>query len=382
MAFERTKNPEYKAGCEVNLTKISDALGQYREKYHRLPDGLSDLVPEFIHNRDVLVCPYVRKTGQLSEWRKKLNPQPGQDRLTYYYYEFCLKKLPKAPSTDLGKTFRDYKVAQSNLLGGVVPIVRCLAHSPLLNLSYDGLIFENLEAMAKDDMDYWEENFAHLYPHDLLQPLPIFGQARVNPRDRVQQNVAVSPMGGSRILDLSRYYNLVLHDFPPEDGPTNNLSALPKGLREWDGITFDVHGLIHLTRDSRNLPFPIGVDGITVTQRCSRIHLLHGFVFSDPPPREVAHIAIQFSGAQELSVALSHKEDRHGPNRGPASGVAGRSDTLVWKAPLEFKDVKTRTVCLYHTSIANPHPTMEITSLGFRSTMTKAAPFLMAVTLE
>jgi hypothetical protein len=379
---KRTPDPEARAGCEVNLTKIYDALHQYRKKHNQLPDGLSDLVPEFIQNRNVLICPYIRKTGQLSEWRKNLNPQPGQDRSTYYYFEFCLEKYPKVAPANSGKTYRDYKEAQTNLLGEVVPIVRCLAHSPVLNLSYNGLIFGDLDAIDKHDMDYWEENFAHLYPDLLLEPDPVFAALRVDQSFRSQKTAPATSSGGSRILDLSRYFNFVLHDFPPADGPTNNLSALPKGLREWDGITFDVRGVIHLTRGSRNLPFPIGVDDIVVMQQCSRIHLLHGFVFSEPPSGDVARLAIQFSGEQEHSAALSHTGDNFGHGGDPGSRVAGRSDTLVWKTTLEVKHLKTRTVCLYHTSMANPHPEAEITSLSFSSAMTEAAPFLLAVTLE
>lgn len=380
--FKRTTDPEARAGCEVNLTKISDALRQYREKHNRLPDGLSDLVPEFIHNRDVLVCPYVRKTGQVSEWRKRLNPQPGQDRLTYYYYEFCLKPLSGVAPANSGKTYRDYKVAQSNLLGEVVPIVRCLAHSPFLNLPYNGLIFENISAIDNHDMDYWEENFAHLYPHELLQPDPVFGALQVDKASHSPKLVPATRIGASRILDLSRYFNFVLHDFPAAAGTNNNLSALPKGLQEWDGTTFDIRGVIHLTRDSRNLPFPIGVDNIVVAQRCSRIHLLHGFVFAEAPSGDVARLGIQFTGEQEHSVALNHANGKPAHDPIPGTESANRSDSLVWKAVLEFPYVKKRTVCLYHTTIANPHQKAQITSLSFSSAMTEAAPFLMAVTLE
>jgi len=381
-AFKRTTDPEDMAGCEVNLTKISDALRQYREKHHQLPDGLSDLVPEFIHNRDVLVCPYVRKTGQLSVWQKRLKTQPGQDRLTYYYYEFCLAEYPRLASANSGKTYRDYKGAQSSLLGEVVPIVRGLAHSPYLNLSYNGLIFQNLGTTNSHDMDYWEENFAHLYPHELLQPDPAFAALRVNQPTRSKQTTTATPIDGSRILDLSRHFNFVLHESPPADGTNNNLSSLPRGLREWDGVTFDIRGVIHLTRGSRNLPYPIGVDNIVVTQRCSRIHLLYGFVFSEPPSGNLARLAIRFSGRPEHSVALSHTKGNPEDALDPASGSADRSDRLVWKESLEFPYLKTRTVCLYHTSIRNPHPEAQVTSLSFSSAMTEAAPFLMAVTLE
>jgi hypothetical protein len=378
VAFKRTKDPEYRAGCEVNLARISDALRQYREKHNQFPNWLSDLVPEFIHNREVLVCPYVRATGRLFEWRQKLNPQPGQDRLTYYYYEFCLEKYPRVAPTNSGKTYRDYKAAQRKLLGEVVPIVRCLAHSPVLNLACNGLVFEHLGTMDKPDMEYWEENFAHLYPHLLLQPDEAFATLRASQPPHSEKAVPAMLIEGSRILDLSPYFNFILHDYPPAALPTNNLSALPKGLQKWDGVTFDVRGVIHLTRGSRNLPFPSSVGDIVVTQACSKIHLLHGFVFSEPPKGDLSRVAIRFDGGQEHSVVLSHTGRHAMPGRESPS----RTDTLVWQAALEFKDLKVRTVCLYHTSTLNPHPDVPVANLNFSSAMTEAAPFLLAVTLE
>src|SRR5262249_25441348 len=152
------------------------------------------------------------------------------------------------------------------------------------------------------------------------------------------------------MLDLSPYFNFVLHDYPPAGLPTNNLSALPKGLQKWDGVTFDVRGVIHLTRGSRSLPFPSSVGDIVVPQACSKIHLLHGFVFSEPPVGDLSRIAIRFAGGQEHLVALHH----NGSNSVPGRESPLRRDALVWQATLAFKDLKVRTVCLYHTSMLNP----------------------------
>src|SRR5438876_99253 len=68
----RTSDPQLRESCQINLTRIYDALAQYRERHNTLPTWLSDLVPEFISDRDVLVCPYIKKTGRYSEWRNGL----------------------------------------------------------------------------------------------------------------------------------------------------------------------------------------------------------------------------------------------------------------------------------------------------------------------
>src|SRR5262245_29225257 len=82
----RTTDPHYKLDCQRNLTKIYDALRQYSEKHGSIPNWLSDLIPEFLSDPEVLRCPYVVRTGDLSTWRSHLLREPGNDPLTYYHY--------------------------------------------------------------------------------------------------------------------------------------------------------------------------------------------------------------------------------------------------------------------------------------------------------
>ena len=48
-------------------------------------------------------------------------------------------------------TTRDWKKQQMGLVGSEVPIVRCLLHEPVLNLSFGGKIYESPL--------FWEKNF-------------------------------------------------------------------------------------------------------------------------------------------------------------------------------------------------------------------------------
>ena len=364
---KRTTDPEQRQACQRNLTRIFDALGQYVERYNKLPNWLSDLVPEFITDGDVLVCPYILKTGQLSEWRRGLQRGPGNDpRRTYYHYEFCLEKAPHVAPEDSDKTYRDYKQAQRVLLGDAVPIVRCLAHEPVLNLAYNGLIFENIDPV------YWEESFAHIFPHRSLAPRDIFPIVRQigtpSPHDAIANVRQNGTPGAVTLLDLCENFNITLYDFPGKDR-TNNLASLPQGTQRFGGVDFNISGVLHLTRSSRNLPFPREAHGIVVNQRCSRIHVLHGFVSSDPPSPEVARIGVHFADAQNLSEPVSFP-------------VPGSNNGVVWQAALQEPKLKDRTVVVYRSTWDNPEPSRGIATLSFVSAMTEAAPFLLGVTLE
>jgi hypothetical protein len=358
---KRTADPQYRQACQRNLTRIFDALGQYVERYGSLPNWLSDLWPEFISDRKVLVCPYVDDTNQLLEWRKGLQLAPGNDpKRTYYHYEFCLEKAPHVLPEDSDKTYRDYKQAQRVLLGDAVPIVRCLAHEPVLNLAYNGLIFENI------DPDYWEENFAHIYPHLSLAPRDIFPIVRQMGASGPQLSHGAAS-GSATLLDLCEYFNITLRDIRSSD-PTN-LASLPRGAQILGGVDFNISGVLHLTRGSRNLPFPKEAHGIVVNQQCSKLHVLHGFVSSEAPPAEVARITVHFAGAPNVSEPVT-------------APLPGPNSSAVWQVVLQATKLRDRTVVVYRSTWDNPEPSRGIATLSFVSAMTEAAPFLLGVTLE
>jgi hypothetical protein len=358
----RSTDPVERERCQENLTKIFDALGQYVLKYDKLPTWLNDLVPEFI-GADVLICPYVKNTGLQSEWRRGLQQGPRGPN-TYYHYEFCLENAPFVRQEDSPKTYRECKQGQMFLLGGAVPIVRCLAHNPVINLAYSGLLFDNIDPV------YWEESFAHIYPHLLMVPKFLFPALE---HIRASEPLAPPPttVGGFSFLDLSNLFNIVLYDIPLDDFPTNhapnrinNLASLPKGVQQFGGVPFFIRGVLHLARKSENLPFPMEVQGIPVKQRCSRMHILHGFVSSEPVVGDVARIVA--NATNEIS----------------GISLPGRDDAPVWEATISASNLKTRRLVLYRTTWQNPHPENVIATLNFASAMTEAAPFLLAITLE
>ncbi|MGH7971009.1 MAG: hypothetical protein ACREIC_19990, partial [Limisphaerales bacterium] len=73
-----------KQECTRNLKQIYAAIQAYQAKYHDLPNWLSDLVPEFLPDANVLVCPVCRRTGQTEA------PPLADPKLPCsYLYEFC-----------------------------------------------------------------------------------------------------------------------------------------------------------------------------------------------------------------------------------------------------------------------------------------------------
>jgi hypothetical protein len=138
-----------------------------------LPDKLSDLTPEFIHDPKTLICPFVQRTGNLRSWRERVRYVGASDPRTSYGYEFCLEKIHPEVWRGVAKTQREYKQRQlERLKQPVVPIVRCLAHRPILNLAYGGRIYPN----SGTD---WEDSFKYLASPAELIPMRLFSDRSV-----------------------------------------------------------------------------------------------------------------------------------------------------------------------------------------------------------
>src|SRR5437660_351675 len=129
---------EEKQLCWKNLQRIAVAIDAYRAKKKALPSWLSDLVPEFLDDANVLTCPVTKHTGQIQNFGLADPKLP-----TSYIYEFCNEPIPLTIGGGSQHTMREWKLRQMERVGDIVPLVRCHLHNPLLNLSYGGKVYES-----------------------------------------------------------------------------------------------------------------------------------------------------------------------------------------------------------------------------------------------
>lgn len=187
-----------------------------------------------------------------------------------------------------------------------------------------------------------------------------------------------------RQVDLSAFYNAGLdepwHSFVT---PGNSLAELPRGLVSFDGVRFDVRGVVQLSSSAMDkfvIGYPPAVERIPVKQRCAGLHFLHagGWTLGVRAGIEVGRYRIHYAGGGEREAPLIAGEDieewqpPQGGNRSPSrASVAWRG-----RAPAGAECV------LYHLLWRNPEPDTEIESLDFVSSGTESAPFLVALTAE
>jgi hypothetical protein len=120
-----------------HLRLIYQAIQAYRQKHGELPGWLSDLVPEFLPDTNVLMSPVELRTGRSVLWGF------GDPKVkSSYIYEFNQASSGRTGDQDVPLTMKQWKTLQMEEFGPVVPMLRCHLHDPILNVSYSGDLYE------------------------------------------------------------------------------------------------------------------------------------------------------------------------------------------------------------------------------------------------
>lgn len=126
---ENLRIPDDMKKCAENLWRIHAALEKYRKDKGKLPDWLSDLVPDYL-TTETLHCR--DDTGEAP--RKPADPHIDCS----YGYPFAAYPLPN------GELYRDKTLQEQKIYGGVYPVVRCRNHGyprRFLNLALNGQVY-------------------------------------------------------------------------------------------------------------------------------------------------------------------------------------------------------------------------------------------------
>ena len=131
---ENLKIPEEMQTCAENLKKIYTAIKKYEKDKGKLPDWLSDLVPDYLSSK-TLLCP--------KDARHKSPYSPDPKLPCSYGWQFSAKPIPLGWDPTGRTLYRDWKNQQVELFGDVVPMVRCYHRTSkrVLNLSAGGKIW-------------------------------------------------------------------------------------------------------------------------------------------------------------------------------------------------------------------------------------------------
>lgn len=367
-----------KEACIKNLNQIYAAIVAYQKDKKDLPNWLSDLVPEYLTDANVLICPVCRRTGK-TESGNLADPNIP----TSYLFEFCPVPLGRSAPAASTRTRREWKRLQMGLVGSIVPVVRCRHHNPVLNLAFDGTVYESptlWESVVTNRANPADLTAARLFAKESgtgskstekTPPAPHFA-----PRD------SKAP---KELLDLSGFYNAMLTE-SWHGSKGNDLAALPTGLQTLGGVEFDVRGIVQLGSKSPSAAkFPAQIKGIKVHQKCQRIHFLHaaGFGTIADEGKQISSCIVHFATNQvRLEIPIYYGRDVRNWHLLAGEPAPPEGLKVAWTGQNEVSKAAGNTIRLFMTTWTNLVPDAEIESLDYASSMAGPAPFLIAITVE
>jgi len=373
--------------CRRNLKLIFDAVSRYVSERGEHPYRLSDLAGAYI-DHDVLICPSLVSRGRLQNPRSDLVSNIANDPLTFYVWEYSLKKVDGTKMTN-----REFKSRQRRTaVGDWVPMVRCQAHMrpdrPLhLNLGFGGAVYESGL--------YWETHFRHLCPLPYLGHSEIFFSEAHPPcyTDDIPKRARRAAEGA---LDLSGAYNALLSDPWNSDESSDRLNDWVTKLgSEWlfghEGIPFDVRGVVQVEGDSVRLLrdqdpsnqlafYPRRARPIEVNKPVSRLHALAGVIYTGEEGSEVGQIKV-IRGDREVD-SLPLLEGRHVRHQPTGKEPPESGSRLVYHRDSAQGTTRDAPHAVYHVTWPMKSAGTVVDRLEFSALEGAASPFLMALTVE
>jgi hypothetical protein len=184
-------------------------------------------------------------------------------------------------------------------------------------------------------------------------------------------------------IDLSSHYNALLTQNWHGGVAENDLSSLPRGLQTFDGVRFDVRGIIQLSStalEELGPHYPRQVRGIRIGRKLRQLHALHASGFANASGAHVGSLVLHYADGHTWEIPLVWGEDILDWWFSPTPKLS--RGTVAWKGTNGASRAAPGDIALYHGAWENPRPDVEIESIDYRSAMTTTAPFLVALSVQ
>ncbi len=193
-----------------------------------------------------------------------------------------------------------------------------------------------------------------------------------------------------RLIDLTGYYTAALDDDWLVSAGAN-LKRLPKGIQEFDNVLFDVRGVIQLgglslykesdyPEKEQKTKYPGKVNDIKINQKASKIHFLHACAWSEENNVEVGKYIIHYEDGNSITISLKYMDTLRDWWFKPEEKMPGNA-TQAWTGLNDLTEKLGYQISLFNYTWENPFIDKTIKSIDYVSTLSNAAPFLIAISL-
>jgi WD40 repeat protein/tetratricopeptide (TPR) repeat protein len=190
------------------------------------------------------------------------------------------------------------------------------------------------------------------------------------------------PKAGRNLIDLSSHYNASLVEDWHTGTGFGNYSALPQGLQVFDGVQFDVRGIVQAGEKTREgLPYPTEIKDIAVRQKVHRLHLLQAAVVgSSTRCTNIGNYVLHYANGAQHQIPIVPGQDLS-KWRG-TKGEEPRDAKVVWTDANDQLNRERQAPRLFKATYLNPFPDLEVDRVDLVSISEYCSPFLVALTVE
>ena len=189
-------------------------------------------------------------------------------------------------------------------------------------------------------------------------------------------------------VNLDFFYQAKIASASPHDrNPRNNLARLPAGHHTFDGVRFNVAGIIQLADGNdvtqTNNPYPESVEGIPVNRTCRQLHLLHGTVQGLGDPLVVASLVLHYADGTTGKLDIVYGQQIYDWwFKGSAELPLAGNTKVAWVGQNPEATRGGYRIRVFKSSFDNPKPDEQIKTIDYVSALTRSGPFLLALTVE
>jgi hypothetical protein len=228
-----------------------------------------------------------------------------------------------------------------------------------------------------------------------MQFEPSDPQALADLESKVKERQGIVETANEIEIDLKPYVNCKLTD-PLADEPDkkdHTMADLPLGLNTYGGVPFNLQGLIQLNGPSVQTGiklWPLEVKDIAIGHPFKKLHLLHGAFHIDGPGAHLtfAKLILHYADGSKEELELiggTHALRCTSQSVPPMLSLIQAPQTeLAWLGsnPYLKKNNPGASLHLYRTTLDNPRPQTQVTTIDYLSTMVNPGPFIAGLTVE
>jgi RNA polymerase sigma factor (sigma-70 family) len=188
---------------------------------------------------------------------------------------------------------------------------------------------------------------------------------------------------GAAYLDLQPLANQKLQEtFRGAQFQGNNLAELKADKQTLEGLKFNVgESMIYLANERLKDQLPEKVEGIKVGARIAKLHILHGTAYIADEETTIANYIVHYADKSDETIEVAYGKDvrdwwYHDGDPEPTRGK------VAWRGSNAAAKTLDCSLWLFSQSWLNPHPDKVVVSIDCVSTVTTAAPFVVAMTVE